>query len=447
MNINEEPISKIINRKISIRIFFVFILLVSFLIINSIWDLNNLLLQKEKSLKNITDDLETYIISQYLIKNRYAIDEKVKETQKENQFLMIFQKNHNGITDRVFYTPPFKWTYYHKIKSLDEMDFGFIKINGTILSEEAFIHDFLYRMLVLIVYLIGFIFLIKPLYKKIPYDLIIYPIEKLLNTISPNANTESKRKSTLNDSLEINKLNNKIIDLVQKEKELSEKETKLKVAKQVYHDIRSPVLALETLLNLSPEIDDERKKLFNQSIRRVSEIINDLAPNHSFSKKDNYGSKLKSVNYTLAQIIKEKHLEYPHHKIVLNQSNQLHCLTIKMNEHSFFRVVSNLINNSAEASSKKSFIKVFYFFYDHKVYFVIRDYGKGIKPNHLSKIFNEGFSTKPTGSDINDDFCGLGLSYANKKIVESGGKIWVKSKLHLGTKIIFSVPGFTTQTN
>ena len=134
-------------------------------------------------------------------------------------------------------------------------------------------------------------------------------------------------------------------------------------------------------------------------------------------------------------------------KILFNQNNALDCITIKMNEHSFLRVVSNLINNSIEASSKNNFIKVLYFFYDHNLYLVIRDYGKGIKPNNLSKIFNEGFSTKPKGSHSNDELCGLGLSYANKKIVESGGKIWIKSKLNIGTKIIFSVPGLPIRMN
>lgn len=63
----------------------------------------------------------------------------------------------------------------------------------------------------------------------------------------------------------------------------------------------------------------------------------------------------------------------------------------------------------------------------------IRDTGQGIKPEHMDKIFNLYFTTKPTGT-------GLGLSLVHQIISQHQGSIHVKSKWGVGTEFTIRLP-------
>jgi two-component system sensor histidine kinase AtoS len=65
----------------------------------------------------------------------------------------------------------------------------------------------------------------------------------------------------------------------------------------------------------------------------------------------------------------------------------------------------------------------------------ISDTGKGIHPNHLPRIFNPFYSTKPSGT-------GLGLSVAHEIMVRHGGTIRAESEEGKGATLILQIPKF-----
>jgi signal transduction histidine kinase len=62
----------------------------------------------------------------------------------------------------------------------------------------------------------------------------------------------------------------------------------------------------------------------------------------------------------------------------------------------------------------------------------VRDQGPGIRPEHLSKVFDPFFSTKKRGT-------GLGLSISNRIVLGHGGRIEIQPSNH-GTVIRVLVP-------
>ena len=95
--------------------------------------------------------------------------------------------------------------------------------------------------------------------------------------------------------------------------------------------------------------------------------------------------------------------------------------------------ISNLLINSIQAVSEKGEIQVFTRGSKKNIFIVIRDNGSGIAAEHLSKIFDFMFSTKPMGS-------GLGLSIARKIISDHHGEISVKSEVDKGSVFRIQIP-------
>jgi signal transduction histidine kinase len=63
----------------------------------------------------------------------------------------------------------------------------------------------------------------------------------------------------------------------------------------------------------------------------------------------------------------------------------------------------------------------------------ISDTGSGITPEHLDKLFEPLFTTKPKG-------IGLGLAVCKNLIEANGGAIRVESKEHEGTTFTVTLP-------
>ena len=95
--------------------------------------------------------------------------------------------------------------------------------------------------------------------------------------------------------------------------------------------------------------------------------------------------------------------------------------------------ISNLLINSIQAVSERGEIHLFTRASKKNVFVILQDNGVGISKEHLPKIFDFMFSTKPTGS-------GLGLSIAKKIISDHHGEISVKSEVNRGSTFRIRLP-------
>tara|TARA_B110000259_G_scaffold78324_1_gene91879 strand:- start:19231 stop:19539 length:309 start_codon:yes stop_codon:yes gene_type:complete len=96
----------------------------------------------------------------------------------------------------------------------------------------------------------------------------------------------------------------------------------------------------------------------------------------------------------------------------------------------------NLLSNATDASSQGGKIEIQAFLNGQTVNTIVRDYGKGIRKDHLAKIFDPFFTTKPIGEGT-----GLGLSLTYNIIQEHGGSILVSNKEE-GCQFEVSLPRF-----
>ncbi|MEI9477144.1 MAG: ATP-binding protein [Deltaproteobacteria bacterium] len=106
---------------------------------------------------------------------------------------------------------------------------------------------------------------------------------------------------------------------------------------------------------------------------------------------------------------------------------------LKIDVSQFNLAISNLLINSIQAVSEKGEIHLLTRGSKKNVFIIVQDNGVGISKEHLPKIFDFMFSTKPTGS-------GLGLSTTKKIISDHHGEISVKSEVNKGTVFRIRIP-------
>ena len=105
------------------------------------------------------------------------------------------------------------------------------------------------------------------------------------------------------------------------------------------------------------------------------------------------------------------------------------------NPQKLSQVLVNLLINAAHAISDRGYITVKTYAKDGFVCVDITDTGCGIPQDHMDKIFNPFFTTKPVGQGT-----GLGLSISYDIIRKHGGTITFKSKMGQGSTFTVMLP-------
>jgi signal transduction histidine kinase len=108
----------------------------------------------------------------------------------------------------------------------------------------------------------------------------------------------------------------------------------------------------------------------------------------------------------------------------------IECIPSQLNQ-----VFMNLLINAAHAIEGHGRITVRTGYSDTHTWVEIEDTGKGIAPEHLSRIYEPFFTTKPVGQGT-----GLGLSLSYGIVQRHGGSIEVSSTVGVGTVFRLVLP-------
>ncbi|HSW53941.1 MAG TPA: PAS domain S-box protein [Ignavibacteriaceae bacterium] len=124
----------------------------------------------------------------------------------------------------------------------------------------------------------------------------------------------------------------------------------------------------------------------------------------------------------IQNLVEASHYLFVDKSLVLQVFNNLLSNAVKFTKR------GDSITISAKPSSALRFMQ-----------FSIKDTGRGIKPDNLSKLFNieTKFSSEGTAGEKGS---GLGLSLVKEIILKHGGKIDVNSEFEKGSEFIFSLP-------
>lgn len=408
---------------------------------------NDLLIQDEYTLEKI---------GQYQLLNaQYALNLELYNLGNQKKLdSILFLKNTNNKT--IGYTCQTLSKNYKLCKNRNSTYLGIslITVNnktlGYIISIKKY-HQYLpapitYDLLLIFlsvigIFIINFGLLFLPLKKRIEND-----TRALLNFISQSYMEDQPHTPiTIEEYQTVAK---KFIDEHKKisnlQIEKSYFEAQKNIAEQVAHDIRSPLTAINTVISYISTLPEQQRLL----IRNATQRINDIANNLLLCSKNSL-LKINAINnphiapelifVVLETIVAEKNYEYSKKKIlhlIINESDY-HCFA-SINVAALKRVLSNLINNSIEATNDSGIVEISLECTADTIIIQIADNGCGVPSKVLHKITEQGFSFgKKNGN-------GYGLYYAQQEIEKLQGKLLINSEVNIGTLVTIQLPRIPT---
>lgn len=229
-------------------------------------------------------------------------------------------------------------------------------------------------------------------------------------------------------------------------------------ARQVSHDIRSPLAALIAISSCIPEVDEERRVLIRSAVQRINDIANDLSGRKSGGvatneNSENENSSVQLLSGLVESLISEKRTQFRSRlgiKIESDLGKDSYGLFAKIQPVEFKRVLSNLVNNAVEAMGNAGQVVVKLKNLDcrgssgasepcnDRIQITVSDNGKGIPVEILPELMQRGATFGKENAKHGGS--GLGLYHAMESLKLWLGDIRLESEVGVGTKVIITLP-------
>ena len=209
------------------------------------------------------------------------------------------------------------------------------------------------------------------------------------------------------------------------------------LAAGIAHEIRNPLVAVKTFLDLLPQRLDDREFLTHfrdlslGELRRVTDLIADLL---ALGKSKTAERRRIDLGPTLEPVVRLMESTARKREVEVAASFGDALPPVYADPDQLKQIILNLILNAVDSSAPGAHVTL-----DVRpglpdgVVLEVRDEGGGIPPEQLETIFHPFFTTKETGT-------GLGLTLVHQMVVEHGGQITVESEVGRGSVFRVTLP-------
>ena len=207
------------------------------------------------------------------------------------------------------------------------------------------------------------------------------------------------------------------------------------------HEMRTPLTSVKGYIQiLQQSLKDTAHQVYAaraaSSIGKLENLITELLDASKIQ-----GGKLslntEEINFNdlVNSCIENLQPSYSQHKII-----KLGQISRKMrgDKNRLEQVLINLITNAIKYSPFATKVEVSLIEQDNKLQVAVKDFGLGIKPEHLERIFERYFRVPE--NEIAFQGLGIGLYITRNIIGQHGGEIWVESELGKGSRFYFVLP-------
>ena len=211
-----------------------------------------------------------------------------------------------------------------------------------------------------------------------------------------------------------------------------------RLAAGVAHEINNPltgVLTFSHLLREKENLDEQDKEdldLIINETTRVGEIVRGLL---DFARERAVEKEPLDVNDAVQQAVRLLGNRKAFQQVVVNEDLAGNLPRVAGDMNQLQQVLLNLSFNACAAMPNGGALTIGTSLRDGRVLVRVADTGCGIKTEHLDRIFEPFFSTKPVGEGT-----GLGLSISYGIVQQHGGDLKVESEEGKGTTFTIVLP-------
>jgi len=204
----------------------------------------------------------------------------------------------------------------------------------------------------------------------------------------------------------------------------------------IAHDIRNPLTSIRGFMQYLQKSADPREwqefsPLIIREVDGLNRIVGELL---EFAKPYPPRISMVQVNDLIQEMLLFVNKGSDEHKVYFDLKPDNTIPAIEADGEQLKQVVLNLFINASQAMPDGGSVTVRTERDDDaNVILEINDSGTGIAPEHIEKIFDPFFSTKPSGT-------GLGLAVVQRIINAHHGKIEIMSQLGKGTSVVVILP-------
>ncbi|NEU09599.1 PAS domain-containing protein [Flavihumibacter sp. R14] len=213
----------------------------------------------------------------------------------------------------------------------------------------------------------------------------------------------------------------------------------------VSHELKTPLTSLSAYVQMltgrANRNDDsftaEALSKANQQVKKMSTLINGFL---NVSRLESGKIHLNKEDFEIAElvreIIEEAVLNFEHREIVFHPC-EYH--TIHADKDKIGSVISNFLSNALKYSGAGKPIEVRCEKVDNEIHLSVRDQGRGITSQDLSRLFERYYRVESHDNQHISGF-GIGLYLSAEIIKRHNGQIWAESEIGEGSTFHFKLP-------
>ncbi len=234
-------------------------------------------------------------------------------------------------------------------------------------------------------------------------------------------------------------------------KEKAEESDQLKTAflQNMSHEIRTPMNAIMGFAELlvDKNKDDPQKRDYAQIVQNSSNnLLNVIDSILDIAKIESGQLTVYHETCDINELFEELFILFRGIKSRLQKDNielmfksTYETLNIKTDPVKLKQILINLLSNALKFTEEGSIEVGYIVEEEHTMVFYVDDTGRGIPEDMYEKIFQQFFKINQRNQKFLEG-TGLGLAIVKELLDLLGGKIWLESKLGVGSRFYFSLP-------
>lgn len=207
------------------------------------------------------------------------------------------------------------------------------------------------------------------------------------------------------------------------------------------HELKTPLTSIKAFNQLmNRTLDTDKVKSFigksADHISRLERLISDLLDVTKINAgKLEYNMQPFNFKQLLIDSIENvKHIS-PNHEVVLQNAVDF---TIVGDHFRLEQVMNNFLTNAVKYSPNGKTVLVNSKIEDNHVMVSVKDFGIGIAPSHIEKLFDRYYRVDNTSMRF--EGLGLGLFISSEIVIRHHGTCWIESEQDKGSTFYFKIP-------